>query len=132
LSKYVIDAWAWIEYMIGSEHGAKVKETLENESNEIFTCAVTLAEIISKVGREGRNIEEAYALLLSDSQIINADEDLSKNAGIIHAQMRSKEKDFGLADAYVLASARKLKGKILTGDAHFKNLKEAVLINRNI
>jgi predicted nucleic acid-binding protein len=37
-------------------------------------------------------------------------------------------KDFGLADAYVLATARKLKSKILTGDPHFKGMKEAVLI----
>jgi len=27
-----------------------------------------------------------------------------------------------------LATARKLKSKILTGDPHFKNMKEAVLI----
>ncbi len=69
---------------------------------------------------------------MSDSQIVNADEELSKNAGTIHAQMRIKEKDFGLADAYVLASAKKLKAKILTGDPHFKNVKEAFLINKNI
>ena len=46
---YVIDAYAWIEYLIGSESGAKVHIILETESREIFTCAVTVAEVISKV-----------------------------------------------------------------------------------
>jgi predicted nucleic acid-binding protein len=42
--------------------------------------------------------------------------------------MRKNSKDFGLADAYVLATARKLKAKILTGDEHFKPVKEAIMI----
>jgi predicted nucleic acid-binding protein len=42
--------------------------------------------------------------------------------------MRKTEKDFGLADAYVLETARKLKSKVLTGDKHFRNVKEAVLL----
>ena len=37
-------------------------------------------------------------------------------------------KDFGFADAFVLATARKLNSKILTGDMHFKSVKNAVLI----
>ena len=128
MNNYVVDAWAWIEYLIGSEYGSKVNEILEEESNEIYTCAVTLAEIISKVAREGKDVEVAYSLLLSNSQIIDADEELSKRAGELHAEMRQKQKDFGLADSYVLATARKLKSKILTGDAHFKNLADAVLL----
>jgi len=40
--------------------------------------------------------------------------------------MLKTSKDFGLADAYVLATARRLKAKILTGDALFKSLKESI------
>ena len=128
MSRFTIDAWAWIEYLIGSEYGSKVNEVLEDDSSEVYTCAVTLAEVVSKVAREGRDAEVAYSLLLSNSQIVDADEELSKYAGLFHAEMRQKEKDFGLADAYVLATARKLKSKVLTGDLHFKNVKDAVLI----
>jgi predicted nucleic acid-binding protein len=128
LNSYVVDAWAWVEYLIGSERGTKVKEILENESNEIYTCAVTLAEIVSKVAREEKDVETAYSLLLSNSQIIDADEELSRNAGELHAEMRQILKDFGLADSYVLATARKLKSIILTGDAHFNNLTNVVLL----
>lgn len=126
--RYVVDAYAWIEYLIGSESGAKVNAVLEKETNEIYTCAVTVAEVISKVAREGREVQVAYDVLLSNSQIIDVNEELSKETGLLHAEMRKTEKDFGLADAYVLATARKLKSKILTGDAHFKSVKEAIII----
>ena len=128
MNSYVVDAWAWIEYLIGSEYGASLNEILEDENAEVYTCAVTLSEVISKVAREGKDIEVAYSLLLNNSQIVNADEELSKSAGLVHAEMRQKEKDFGLANSYVLATARKLKTKILTGDPHFKNVTDAVLI----
>ena len=128
MTKYVVDAYAWIEYLIGSESGAKVNAVLEEENSEIYTCAVTVAEVISKVAREGRTVEEAYDVLLSNSQVVNVDEELSKSTGLLHAEMRRTEKDFGLADAYVLATARRLKSKVLTGDLHFKHVKESVLI----
>jgi len=125
---YVIDAYAWIEYLIGSESGAEVNTILEKETNEIYTCAVTVAEVISKVAREGRDVKVAYDVLLNNSQVVKVDEELSKETGLLHAEMRKTEKDFGLADAYVLATARKLKSKRLTGDTHFKSVKEAVLL----
>jgi len=128
MTRYVIDAYAWIEYLIGSDTGAKVYAILEKETNETYTCAVTVAEVVSKVAREGKDIKVAYDVLLSNSKVINADEELSKDAGLVHAEVRKTEKDFGLADAYVLATARKLKSKVLTGDPHFKNMKEAVLL----
>jgi len=126
--RYIIDAYAWIEYLAGSKAGEKVKSILEEEGNEVFTCAVTIAEVVSKIAREGFNFEVAYNILVSNSQIINVDADLSRKAGIIHSEMRKIKKDFGLADAYVLAAARKMKLKILTGDPHFKDLKEAIFI----
>jgi len=128
LTRYVIDAWAWIEYLIGSKHGSKLKEILDDTNNEVFTCAVTLAEVVSKVAKEKRDFEAACALLLSNSRIIDADENISKLAGLLHAEIGYKEKDFGLADSYVLATARKLGVKVLTGDPHFKSIKDAVLI----
>ena len=128
IEKYVIDAYAWVEYLIGSKSGEKVKDAVETENNEIFTCAVTVAEVVSKTAREGRDYEVAYDILLSNSQVVNADETVSKDAGVLHSEMRKTQKDFGLADAFVLAVARRTKSKILTGDVHFKGVKGAVLI----
>jgi predicted nucleic acid-binding protein len=127
VTKHVIDAYAWIEYLDGSEAGRKVTAILEN-NDDTYTCAVTLAEVISKVARIGKDPKIAYDILLSNSQIIRVDEELSLQAGLLHCEMRKIAKDFGLADAYVLATARRLKSKILTGDEHFKSVKEAIMI----
>ena len=127
MSKLVMDAYAWIEYLDGSEAGRKVSALLEN-SDETYTCAMTIAEVVSKVARKAKDVKFAYDVLLSNSQIVNVDEELSLQAGLLHCEMRKTLKDFGLADAYVLATARRLKSKILTGDMHFKNVKESILI----
>jgi len=126
--KYIIDAYAWIEYLIGSESGVKVNSVLTEEENEICTCAVTVAEVISKAAREGRNVETVYDILTNNSSIIDVDEKISKETGVLHAQMRKTRKDFGLADAYVLAIAKKTKSKILTGDPHFEGIENAIVI----
>ncbi|MGA2766948.1 MAG: PIN domain-containing protein [Candidatus Bathyarchaeia archaeon] len=126
--RFVVDAYAWVEYLIGSKCGSKVATVFGEENNEAYTCAVTVAEVISKAARDGQDVEAAYDILLSDSQVVSVNEEISKEAGVLHAEMRKTEKDFGLADAYVLATARRLKAKVLTGDMHFKSVREAVLI----
>ena len=128
MSNYVIDAWAWVEYLVGSEQGATLKKILDENNNEVYTCAITLGEVISKVAREKRDVEAAIGVVSSNSKIVNVDKDLSLQAGLLHCEMRKTLKDFGLADAYVLATARKLNAKVLTGDLHFKNIKDAVMI----
>jgi predicted nucleic acid-binding protein len=126
--KYIIDAYAWIEYLIGSKTGEKVKSVLEAENSEIYTCAITVAEVVSKTARERENFEVAYDVLTSNSQVVCVDEEISKEAGVLHSEMRRTRKDFGLADAYVLAIARRTCSKIMTGDLHFKGVKVGVLI----
>ena len=126
--RYVIDATAWIEYFIGSERGKKVKEILDSNENEIFSSIITLTEVVSVTKRENRDAEEKYRDILNLSSIHFISLELSKEAGILHAEIRKKIKDFGLADTFVLLTARKLNAKILTGDPHFKTFKEAILI----
>ena len=121
------DAYAWIEYLDGSKRGEPLRDHI-NERAETFTSAVTLAEIISKAARTGRDYELAYTIITGNSTIITADEQISYKAGILHAEIRKTIKDFGLSDAYVLATARSLDAKILTGDPHFKDIEEAIMI----
>lgn len=127
-NKYIVDAWAWIEYFKGSEYGAKLNNILEDPATDVYTCAITVAEVISKTARDGRDVEAAYDMIHSNSQITKIDEQISKQAGIIHSKMRQTKKDFGIADAYILATASKLKAKIVTGDPHFNGLDNAIMI----
>ena len=127
-SKYIIDAWAWIEYFRGSEYGAKLDDILEDPATEVFTCAITVAEVISKTAREGRDVEAAYDMLLSNAQVVKMDEQNSKQAGLLRAKMRQTTKDFGIADAFILAAADRLGAKIVTGDPHFKGFENTLMI----
>lgn len=127
--KYVVDTWAWIEYLISSPHGEKIKQIIESSGNEIYINSIILAEVISKTAREKRDAGTAFEALTIMSKIIDInDANFSKEAGTLHAEMRKKMKDFGLADAFVLATARKIGAKVLTGDKHFKGMKEAAMI----
>lgn len=125
--KYVIDSWAWVEYLDGTENGLKVKKIL-TEENEIFTLILSLAEIISRAKRKEKDIKSIEDAILVNSKIINMNVEIAKDAGLLHAEMRKTIKDFGLIDAFVLKAARELKAKIITGDKHFRNIKEAILI----
>lgn len=112
--RYLIDSWAWIEYLDGTKNGLKVKEILTQE-NEVFTLILSLAEIISRAKRKEKDIEGVENAILVNSKIINVNVEIAKNAGLLHAEMRKTIKDFGLIDAFVLLTARELKAKVLTG-----------------
>ena len=54
--------------------------------------------------------------------VIPIDDEIAVEAAKIHADAKETMGDFGLADAFVLASARYKHVKVLTGDPHFKVL----------
>ena len=124
--KYIIDSYAWIEYLDGTINGLKVKEVLMQE--EAYILILSIAEVISRAMRTGKNTDEVYNAISLNSKIINITPELSRDAGILHAEIRKKIKDFGLIDAFILLTARKINAKIITGDKHFRGFKEAILI----
>ena len=128
MTKYVIDAYAWIGYLNGSEKGKRVIEIIENNSNEIFTSSVTLAEIISKFLRTNRDIKIALTAINTLSALIVINQEISVLAGQIHFEAKKQNKEFGMLDAFVAATAKRINAKILTGDEDFKHFKEAVFI----
>ncbi len=124
----MIDAYAWIEYLDGTSKGTTVRDIIEDPHNTCATSVVTLAEIVSKFIRKGRDPKIALKALEDNSNMLVADLALARLAGEVHAEERRKVKDFGLADAFVLAAARSKGSRVLSGDPHFKNVPEAVMI----
>lgn len=128
MTRFVIDAFAWVEYFDGTERGLKVRKIIEDKENEIFTSFVTFAEVVSKAKRREIDIREIVSALSGLSTMPEINKSISIETGLFHAEIKKSEKNFGLADAFVVIAARKLNAKILTGDPHFKNIKEAVMI----
>jgi predicted nucleic acid-binding protein len=128
MSNLVIDSWAWIEYLDGSQLGSKAREVIMDEHNKLFTHAVSVAEIMSKERRRNKDPETAWRAITGTSKIVIADDMDSKEVGLLHAQVKSKNRNFGLADAFVLHTARKVGGKVLTGDPDFKGIPDAIML----
>ena len=127
MTKYVIDTFAWIEYLIASNKGTIVKEIIESEHNEIFTSLISISEVMSVAKREGMDYNQTFLTIISLSKIYEIDLEFAKEAGLLHAEIRTKIKDFGLADTFILLTARKLQAKVLTGDSHFKSFNKEVI-----
>src|SRR3989338_5000784 len=125
MAEYVVDSWAWVEYLDGSQKGLKVKDLVESNPSRTHTCSVSLAEVLSKFTRQGKDPELAWIAIRGLSKIVSVDGELARRAAVLHAKMRERISDFGLADAFVMATAEKLDAKIVTGDPHFTNVKGA-------
>jgi predicted nucleic acid-binding protein len=134
--KIVIDTYAWVELLLGSEKGKKVKETLEN-AKETYTPSTVLAETARKFLREGNNentIAEWLDIISTASNITQINPTLALEAAKCQLELaekakRSKQNTPSLFDAIVLATARINQCKILTGDEHFKDLPETIWLS---
>jgi predicted nucleic acid-binding protein len=54
--------------------------------------------------------------------------ELALNAGLLHAEMKKKVRNFGLNETILLLVARRFNIKIVTIDQHFKNFKETIYL----
>jgi len=121
--KYVIDAYAWVGYFIGSQKGRRVKKIVHDEGNSIITPECCLAELKGWCLREKRDFEKAYFIVRSNSEIDPIfTEDWLDSAEIRH-EMRRKVKGFGLIDSIIVAKQRRYGCMIISGDEHFRMLK---------
>jgi predicted nucleic acid-binding protein len=126
--RLVVDSWAWLEIFNGSEKGKKAAALL-SASGEVFTHAVTLAEVVSTVARRGRPVDDARLAIQASSKVLVPSSEDAVRAGLLHAQMKKRSPNFSLADAFALDGARSVGAKVLTGDPDFAGVKEAVLLH---
>jgi predicted nucleic acid-binding protein len=122
MTRYVVDSYAWVEYLGGSSQGARVEQFL-TRAEDAWTPTLVLAEVTSKVVRSGKDPAIAWQALRAWSTILPLDAETARAAGGLHAAYRVKIRDFALADAIVLTVSRKLRAKVLTGDPHFRGIK---------
>ncbi|MBN2517681.1 MAG: type II toxin-antitoxin system VapC family toxin [Candidatus Altiarchaeota archaeon] len=128
---YLFDSYAWVEYLSGSKAGRSVSELVES-GKDIYTPTIVVAELKRKFLRESKDknkgkVEDMLRFIKLNSLIVDLDLDTAEKAAEIVDEMSSK-KGFGLADGIVLATARRLNAKVVTGDEHFRGLKDIVFI----
>jgi predicted nucleic acid-binding protein len=129
---YVIDSYAWIEYFKGSAKGENARKYIEDESSA--TPTIVIAEVSGKLMREtaaGRETVDGrlarLGFLKSSTTIADLTEEIALRSGEIDVERKQKVHRWGLADSLVLATARIAGAKVVTGDEHFKDLKDEIV-----
>ncbi len=104
-----------------------MNEYIENESIDLFTSAITLTEMIKFLylkKERPENIRQVVYEIGVRSLIVPVTEPVAILAG----EFRSEGFKGGIADCIILATARSGGHSVVTGDAHFKGLEDAIFI----
>ncbi len=125
----LLDSYAWLEYLRGSEQG-KTARRLMQDAPVLHTAPIVVAEVFSKLARsEGEEAaHEAVDHILDRCAITPSDEEIAIAAGAIHSEAKRRDPTFGMADAFVLATARARGVRVVTGDPHFRAFPDALML----
>jgi len=129
---FVIDSYVWIEYFRGTKRGEIAKKYIETENSATPTIVIAelsrklLYEVLAKrETMEGR--ENKLNFIKTSTLVIELNEEIAILAGEIDIERKKLIKGWGMADSIILATARVKGAKIVTGDQHFKDLKNNVI-----
>jgi len=132
-SKYIIDAYAWIEYFKASKFGENAKKYIE--SKDSATPTIVIAEVSRKLQKEinlGNETSQGrikrLEFIKATSQIVALDFETAVEAGKTNVNLNKQAKGWGLADSIILCTAKNTKGKVVTGDEHFRDIAETIFI----
>jgi predicted nucleic acid-binding protein len=132
-SNYVIDTYAWIEYLLGSKAGAKARTCIEGGRS--VTPSIVLSELrrwylkeIEAGRRSEREMQMHFAYIDSITEIAPLDATLALQAGETDFMMKKRIKDWPLADSIIYATAKSRAAKIVSGDPHFQSLEDVVFL----
>ena len=105
------------------------------ESENSATPTIVVAQISRKLLKEiklGSETQEGrlrrLEFIRASSQIIDLDFEIAAKAGEIDVNMKRKVKGWSLSNSIILCTTRTVEGKVVTGDEHFRDLKETILI----
>ena len=121
----LIDSWAWVEFFRGSKKGEEIKAYVMDENQDIIISSINLAEIyrLAFDRFDEQTAEKRRRAMISRCYLIPVDEEIAiKGAKFRH------DRDWGLGDALIYATAIREEAKVLTGDPHFKGLKDVIVL----
>lgn len=131
--RLTIDSFAWIELIRGTPLGIATRARIE-AADECFTPAIVLAEVAHRCRRDTlgeRQIERELTAMTEASALVPITPDLAIAASAATKELRERAalrrlRPAGLADGLILATARLTESQLLTGDLHFRDLRETL------
>jgi predicted nucleic acid-binding protein len=126
--KYLLDTFAWIELFMGTAKGKRAAQIIRDNPAELLVSEVTFAELTGWALREGHDAGLLLLFVRKQAQVIEPYTNFWVEAAGHKARLRPARKHFGLADALLLAIQEHTDATIVTGDPHFKGLKNVMLL----
>lgn len=128
-----IDSFAWIELIRGTHLGIESKRLID-AADRCFTPAIVLAEVAHRCLRDGLGeplVQQELRAIGESSRVVPIDPELAIAASKAATELRRHAAARrlaapGLGDGLVLATARKYRSRVLTGDVHFQGLRETL------
>ncbi|MEK6904587.1 MAG: PIN domain-containing protein [Nanoarchaeota archaeon] len=121
----VFDTYAWIEYFLGSEKGKIVESYLKEKP---ITPFIVLLELSYRADKEGWDFKKYLDFIKLNSKVTGLTEDFILDFGSLYNKTKRKIPKIGMADIIILMTSVKENASILTGDSHFKDLKDVIFI----
>ena len=126
---FIVDTHAWIEYIKGSKKALIFKKLLDDSKNKFITLECCLSELFGFCLKDNQDFQEAYELIKANSVILPVMVKNWMEAARIRFELRKNIAHFGLIDAILVSKQKELKCKIVSGDPHFKTLKNIVYLS---
>jgi predicted nucleic acid-binding protein len=128
-----IDSFAWIEVIRGSFAGNRARALIVG-SEACFTPAVVLGEVALACVTDGMSdpvIAQELEAIHETSEVVPIDDTIAVAGAYATNELRQRARSAGLptpglADGLILATARGLGSRLLTGDRHFRDFRETL------
>ncbi len=120
----LIDSWTWIEYWKGGKL-AKVAGAYIEGDEESVVSTVNISEVYFWVARYYDEATAAEKLKTVEKRcsVVPVDKEIAIAAAKIKIECK-----LGLADSLIMATARHVHGKVVSGDADMKALKDVIFL----
>ncbi len=123
----ILDTSAWIEFLQGTEKGAKVRQLLREK--ELYASLATIPELVQWSLRvKFENATAVVEAIRQNSKILAITEDIGIRAGELNYQRKKEGRKWGMMDSILLATAEIYGLKVLTKDNGFRDLPEAQML----
>ncbi len=121
---YLVDSSGWIEFFTEGPL-SKQYSKYTNDITMIITPTIVMYEVYKKIKREKSEEDALQAVsLMNRTSVIP----LSESIALLAADM-SLQFSLPMADSIVYATALEERSKVVTSDAHFKDLKNVIFIS---
>jgi predicted nucleic acid-binding protein len=123
--RILLDAWAILELIKGSDKGAKVEEIVRDST---LACTTSLNLYEAKYKLTGRYGEARIDKMLDEVRATTQILPITEEAALAAAEVKLQQKQLSAVDCNAYAVARLHKLEFVTGDKGFTGLEGVVLV----